>query len=75
MHTPGKPPEPGTTPQVDPRAGANPGYDDANPRSKEDVPLHQPDARGEDFGNLPNPEAGGLRRPVVVKPDPADDSR
>lgn len=71
--SPGQPPVPGTTPQADPRPGANPGYDDANPRSREDVPRHQPDARGHDFGNLPNPESGGLERPRGDTPDPAAD--
>ncbi|WP_462114790.1 hypothetical protein [Lysobacter xanthus] len=65
------PPEKGTTPQIDPRPGKNPGYDDANPRSREDVPLRQEDARGENFGKLPNPEVGGLDRDPVVRPDPA----
>ncbi|MFZ5656622.1 MAG: hypothetical protein ACOY37_06125 [Pseudomonadota bacterium] len=67
-------PEPGTHPQVDPRPGRNPGYDDANPRGPVDVPRHSPDARGADFGNLPNPEAGGLERPPGASPDPAADT-
>lgn len=71
----GVPPiEPGTTPQADPRAGRNPGYDDTNPRGREDVPRHQPDARGEDFGKVRNPEAGGLERDPVAHPDPAADT-
>lgn len=74
MNTPDPTPEPGTTPQVDPRPGANPGYDDANPRSPADVPRHQPDARGADFGKVPNPEAGGLARPTGTSPDPAADT-
>lgn len=65
-------PEKGTTPQVDPRPGKNPGYDDANPRTREDVPQRLEDARGENFGKLPNPEAGGLNRDPVAKPDPTD---
>lgn len=74
MNTPQQRAEPGTTPQVDPRAGANPGYDDANPRVPADVPPHQPDARGADFGNLPNPESGGLNRPQGANPDPASET-
>lgn len=74
MNTPGTPPEKGTIPQADPRPGKNPGYDDTNPRTREDVPPHQPDARGEDFGSLPNPESGGLRRDPVVRPDTAGGS-
>ena len=65
------PPEPG--PKPDPRPGMNPGYDDANPDSREDVPRRQPDARGENFGKLRNPEAGGLERDPVARPDPAAD--
>lgn len=68
-------PDKGTTPQVDPRPGANPGYDDANPRSREDAPLRQPDARGHDFGQLPDPETGGLDRNPVAQPDPAGNDR
>ena len=76
MSQPNVPPrEKGTTPQVDPRPGANPGYDDANPRSREDAPRHQPDARGHDFGQLPDPETGGLDRNPVAQPDPAADDR
>lgn len=63
--------QPDTTPPVDPRPGANPGYDDANPRSRADVPPRQEDARGENFGKLPNPEAGGLDREPTARPDPA----
>lgn len=74
MSTPQQPPEPGTTPQADPRAGANPGYDDANPRVPADVPRHHPDARGADFGKVPNPEAGGLKRPQGDNPDPASET-
>lgn len=66
---------PETPPPVDPRPGANPGYDDANPRGPADVPRHRPDARGADFGNMPNPEAGGLDRPTGATPDPAADGR
>ncbi|HEY4555970.1 MAG TPA: hypothetical protein VIG68_05995 [Lysobacter sp.] len=66
-------PEPGTTPQVDPRPGRNPGYDDANPRGPEDVPLHEEDQRGAEFGKLPNPDVGGLNRDPVVHPDPAQE--
>ena len=69
--SPGQPIEPGNKP--DPRPGANPGYDDANPVSPDDVPRHQPDARGNDFGKHPNPEAGGLARPLGDAPDPAAD--
>lgn len=61
-------------PKPDPRPGRNPGYDDANPNGREDVPRHQEDMRGEDFGKLPNPEAGGLEREPTAKPDPADDA-
>jgi hypothetical protein len=74
MNTPQPSPVPGTTPQADPRSGANPGYDDANPRVQADVPRHQPDARGADFGKVPDPEAGGLNRPPGTSPDPASDS-
>lgn len=74
MNTPDPIPEPGTHPQVDPRPGANPGYDDANPRGPVDVPRHQPDARGADFGKVPDPEAGGLDRPTGATPDPASDT-
>jgi hypothetical protein len=66
-------PDKSTTPPVDPRPGANPGYDDANPRSKEDVPQHLEDARGADFGYLPNPEIGGLNRNPAATPDPTDE--
>ncbi len=66
--------EPGTTPQADPRAGANPGYDEANPRNGADVPRHAPDARGNDFGKQPNPEAGGLERDQGDTPDVAADT-
>ena len=65
-------PEKGTTPQIDPRPGKNPGYDDANPRTPEDAPRHLEDSRGADFGKLPNPDAGGLGRDPVVRSDPAD---
>jgi hypothetical protein len=74
MNTPDPTPVPGTVPQADPRAGAHPGYDDTNPRTPEDVPRHQPDARGQDFGKAPNPEAGGLDRPTGAHPDPASGS-
>lgn len=70
---PSGPDAPGTTPQADPRPGANPGYDDTNPRNRGDVPRHQTDARGLDFGKAPNPEAGGLDRPPGTAPDPAAD--
>ena len=63
----------GTTPQVDPRPGKNPGCDDANPRSREDVPRRQEDARGENFGRVENPEAGGLDRDPGAGPDPASE--
>lgn len=66
--------EPGTPPQADPRAGANPGYDEANPRTPGDVPRHAPDARGNDFGKRPNPESGGLRREQGDTPDVAADT-
>lgn len=65
----------GTPPHSDPRPGANPGYDDVNPRDRHDVPRHQPDARGHDFGKVPNPDAGGLERNPVTQPDPAGDDR
>jgi hypothetical protein len=65
-------PQPGSKP--DPRPGKNPGYDDANPTSADDAPRHQPDARGADFGKLPNPEAGGLQRPTGASADPATDT-
>lgn len=65
----------GTTPPVDPRPGANPGYDDANPRHRGDVPRRQHDARGANFGQLPDPETGGLDRNPVAQPDPAADDR
>ena len=74
-HSNERPADPGTAPQADPRPGANPGYDDANPRSRADAPLRQPDARGDDFGQLPDPETGGLKRNPVAQPDPAGDDR
>lgn len=72
MNTPR--PEPGNTHPVDPRPGASPGYDDANPLTRADVPRHSPDARGADFGKVPNPEAGGLNRPQGANPDPGTES-
>lgn len=65
------PNEQGTTPPVDPRPGANAGYDDANPRSRDDAPLHREDARGNEFGQARNPDTGGLGRDPVTRPDPA----
>jgi hypothetical protein len=60
-------------PPADPHAGANPGYDDSNPRGPRDLPRDRRDARGMQDGKVPNPEAGGLERDPVVKPDPAED--
>jgi hypothetical protein len=69
MSTPASPPHPPT----DPKPGANPGYDDANPRGRDDLPRDRRDDRGMQDGKVPNPEAGGLERDPVVKPDPAED--
>lgn len=60
-------------PPVDPNAGANPGYDDANPRGPADLPRDRRDDRGMQDGKAPNPDAGGLGRDPVTKADPADD--
>lgn len=48
-----------------PEAGANPGY-------AEDEPRDKADARDPRTGKVPNPEAGGLDRPLGTTALPDD---
>ena len=66
MTTPETPRGRDTAPAADPRAGANPGYAENQPRDKAD-------ARDGRSGKAPNPEAGGLQRPQGDDPKPASE--
>lgn len=61
----------GPLPSPDPRAGENPGYDESQPRRRDeaDEPV-----RGEYAGKRPNPEVGGLDRPPGADPDPTGEA-
>lgn len=66
MSTPDIPRGRDTPAKADPRAGANPGYAENQPRDKAD-------ARDPRTGKAPNPEVGGLERPLGDTPAPAAD--